>query len=176
MTRDGLLLVHVGLGTAGLLLGPAVLVTRGAVRAVAARGYLVAVGGVVVTAVGLVALDPAGLWWLLPVAGATAATTVLGVRSWSSRPAGWPTACAHLLGGSYIALVTGAFVGGTGNPLFWVLPAVVGQWPVAVAKRRLAALPPATAVAGPLPVVVPGPSGSCSGRHGSARCPEEVVR
>ncbi len=39
-----------------------------------------------------------------------------------------------------IALVTALLVAETGNPLFWFLPAVVGQVPIAMAKRRLHAI------------------------------------
>ena len=58
-------------------------------------------------------------------------------RDW----AGWRSWQPHLLGGSYIALVTGVLIAETGQPLFWLLPALVGQWPIAVAKRRLHELP-----------------------------------
>jgi hypothetical protein len=33
--------------------------------------------------------------------------------------------------------VTGLLVASTGNPVWWVLPPLVGQVPIAVAKRRL---------------------------------------
>jgi hypothetical protein len=49
----------------------------------------------------------------------------------------------HLLGGSYVALTTGLLVAQTGNPVAWVLPAVLGQVPIALAKRRLAGTVPA---------------------------------
>lgn len=42
---------------------------------------------------------------------------------------------------SYIALVTRVLIAETGNPVCWLLPAVVGQLPIAVAKRRLHAAP-----------------------------------
>jgi len=138
--RAGILLVHVLAGTSGLLLGPAVLLTQGRRRHVAARGYQVAVFGVAVSGALLAATAFARLWWLLPIAGGTQAALLLGVRAWRRRAPGWEAASAHLLGGSYVALVTGVLIAGTGNPLFWVLPAVVAQWPIAVAKRRLAAV------------------------------------
>jgi hypothetical protein len=71
------------------------------------------------------------------VAVATEALAVAGVLArWQDWP-GWRTLQPHLLGGSYIALVTGLLVASTGNPVWWVLPALVGQVPIAVAKRRL---------------------------------------
>jgi hypothetical protein len=54
------------------------------------------------------------------------------------RPwAGWRSWQPHLLGGSCIALVTGVLIAETGNPVCWLLPAAVGQVPIALAKRRL---------------------------------------
>ena len=65
-------------------------------------------------------------------------TRCCGCTSRQARPAPhWPTLQPHLLGGSYIALVTGALIASTGNPVWWVLPALVGQVPIAAAKRRL---------------------------------------
>jgi hypothetical protein len=136
--RDTVLALHVLAGTAGLLLGPAWLLLRlrGRTGPAAARGYHVAVAAVVVTSAYL-ALTAPGLWWLLPFGAVTEALAVTGAlarrRSWP----GWRTWQPHLLGGSYIALVTGVLVAGTGNPVFWLVPAAVGQLPIAIAKRRL---------------------------------------
>ena len=144
--RDVVLHLHVVLGTAALLLGPAWLAVRqrgGSARGPAA-GYQAAVGGVALTAAVLAVTDPA-LTWLVPVAGATEVLAVTGAlarrRGWS----GWRSWQPHLLGGSYIALVTGVLIAETGNAVFWLLPALIGQLPIAVAKRRLHAQPPSTA-------------------------------
>jgi hypothetical protein len=139
--RDTVLSLHVVLGTAGLLLGPAWLVARRRGRPACglAVAYQVAVGSVALTA-GFLAVTGTGLTWLLPVAVATEALAVSGAlarrRGWS----GWPSWQPHLLGGSYIALVTGVLIAETGNPVFWLLPALVGQVPIAVAKRQLHAV------------------------------------
>jgi hypothetical protein len=73
----------------------------------------------------------------LHVVLATEALAVTGAvarrRGWS----GWRSWQPHLLGGSSIALVTGVLIAETGNPVFWLLPALVGQVSIAVAKRRL---------------------------------------
>jgi hypothetical protein len=142
VVREALLFVHVVAGTAGLLLGPLWLVARlrGSAARAGAAGYLVAVGAVAVSGAAL-ALTAPGLLWLLPVALVTGGLAGAGalVRRWD-RPH-WRTTQPHLLGGSYIALVTGLLVAATGNPVWWVLPAVVGQLPIAVAKRRLHAVP-----------------------------------
>ncbi|MGY1717488.1 MULTISPECIES: hypothetical protein [unclassified Blastococcus] len=135
---DPLLGVHVLAGTAGLLLGPVWLAARraGARGVAAAAGYQVAVVVAAVTGGVLAATSP-GLLWLLPVAVLTEVLAVAGAlarrRAWHH----WATLQPHLLGGSYIALVTALLVAETANPVFWVLPAVVGQVPIAVAKRRL---------------------------------------
>ena len=139
--RDTLLTVHILAGTTGLLLGPVWLVARrrGARAWPAAAGYQSAV--VVVSATGAVlAVVTPGLAWLLPVAVLTQALAVSGALARRRRWRRWDTFQPHLLGGSYIALVTALLVAETGNPLFWVLPALVGQAPIAVAKRRLHAV------------------------------------
>ncbi|UOY03021.1 hypothetical protein [Blastococcus sp. PRF04-17] len=83
------------------------------------------------------AIRTPGLVWLLPVAVLTQALALTGAlarrRSWRR----WDALQPHLLGGSYIVLVTALLVAETGNALFWALPAVVGQLPIAMAKRRL---------------------------------------
>ena len=139
--RDTVLTLHVLAGTAGLLLGPAWLLARlqGSGARPAAAAYLTSVTVVSLTGATLAVVTP-GLAWLLPVAVLTQALAVTGAIA---RRRGWPrwdTVQPHLLGGSYIALVTGLLVAQTGNPLFWILPAVVGQVPIAIAKRRLHAV------------------------------------
>ena len=136
--RDTVLTIHVLAGSVGLLLGPAWLWSRmrragGAATAVGYQGAVC-----VVSATGAVlAVTSSGLQWLLPVAVLTQALAIAGAlarrRAWPH----WRTLQPHLLGGSYIALVTALLVAETGNAVFWVLPAVVGQVPIALAKRRL---------------------------------------
>lgn len=98
------------------------------VRADALIGvYLAAVLVVATTALGLVALDPAGLWWLGPLALLTAGLALRGRAAGAGgdgaaarrRRGGW--------GGSYIALVTAALVVSfPGFGAFWVLPTLIG--------------------------------------------------
>jgi hypothetical protein len=136
--RDTVLAVHVVAGTIGLLVGPLWLALRlrDLTGHVPAWVYHFAVAAVVTSSVYLAVSAP-GLWWLLPFGALTEVLAVSGAlarrRSWR----GWRTWQPHLLGGSYIALVTGVLVAGTGNPVFWLVPAVVGQLPIAIAKRRL---------------------------------------
>jgi hypothetical protein len=144
--RDPLLWLHVATGTAGLLTGPLWV----AVRLRGRRGdglawaYLLAVAAVAVSG-GVLAVTTPGLAWLLPVAVLTGGLAVAGAlarrRAWPH----WRTLQPHLLGGSYLALVTGALVASTGDPVWWVLPVLAGQVPIAAAKRRLhreAVVPP----------------------------------
>ncbi len=138
MTGDPLLLLHVTAGTAGLLLGPVWLVARlaGARARGPAGAYQAAVAGVAASGA-VLAVSAPGPGWLLPVAVATEALAVAGALARRQAWPHWRTLQPHLLGGSYIALVTGLLVASTGNPVWWVLPALVGQAPIAVAKRRL---------------------------------------
>ncbi len=142
--RETLLVLHVGAGTAGLLLGPLWLLSRlrGRAGTGAAAAYQVAVAAVASTGAALALLAP-GLAWLV---GFGALSVVLAVSGALARRRAWPhwrTVQPHLLGGSYVALTTGLLVAQTGNPVAWVLPAVLGQVPIALAKRRLAGTVPA---------------------------------
>ena len=155
--RDPVLWLHVGAGAAGLLLGPLWLAARrlGRRGRGLAGGYQLAVAGVAGTGAVLAVTAP-GLAWLLPVAVLTGGLAGAGAVA---RRRGWPhwrTLQLHLLGGSYIALVTGALVVSTGDPVWWVLPALAGQVPIAVAKRRL------HATAAPAPVAEPRRSAGVS--------------
>ncbi|MGR7025090.1 hypothetical protein [Geodermatophilus sp. URMC 62] len=137
--HETLLVLHVTAGTVGLLLGPVWLVARlrGHRGRPAATGYQTAVALVAATG-GVLALVSPGLAWLLPVAVLSEGLAVTGAlarrRAWRR----WPALQPRLLGGSYIALTTGVLVAETGSPVAWVLPALLGQLPIAVAKRRLA--------------------------------------
>ena len=137
---DLVLGVHVGAGAAALLLGPLAFLGRGPRRHRLGLAYQAAVAGVALTAVVLACLELDELWWLIVLALATELLALGALYVAPDRGRGGRTLRAHLLGGSYIALVTALLVAETGNPLFWVLPAVVGQLPIAMAKRRLHAV------------------------------------
>jgi hypothetical protein len=139
--RELVLSVHVALGSGGLLLGPAWLAARARGRGAGglAAGYQLVVLGITVSAGVLAVTDPE-LSWLLPVAMGTEVLAVTGALARRRGWAGWRSWQPHLLGGSYIALVTGVLIAETGHPVFWVLPALLGQLPIAVAKRRLHAV------------------------------------
>ncbi|WP_231558058.1 hypothetical protein [Modestobacter caceresii] len=98
--------------------------------------------GVVAVSAGLLAVTDPSLVWLLPLAVGTEVLAVTGALARRRRWSGWRSWQSHLLGGSYIALVTGVLIAETGNPVCWLLPALIGQLPIAVAKRRLAVAGP----------------------------------
>lgn len=137
---DPLLALHVAAGTTGLLLGPVWLALRlGGHRAgPVAAGYQAAVAAVSVSGGALAVLRP-GLAWLLAFAVLTPALALAGAAARRRGWARWRVLQPHLLGESYVALATGALVASTGNPLAWLLPAVVAQVPIAMVKRRLVA-------------------------------------
>jgi hypothetical protein len=136
--RELVLSLHVVLGTCGLLVGPAWLLARRRGRPAVglAVGYQAAVTGITVSAGVLAVTDPR-LAWLLPVAAATEVLAVTGALARRRAWRGWRSWQPHLLGGSYIALVTGVLIAETGQPVWWLLPALAGQLPIALAKRRL---------------------------------------
>ncbi len=124
-----LLAAHATVGSLSLLFGALVLwAPRRRVDRLRARtGYLWATVAVAATAIGLVALDPRALWWLVPLALLTAALVVVGHlaprRGWGAR------AQAHGLGGAYVALVTATLVvslEGPARTVAWLLPTVIG--------------------------------------------------
>lgn len=137
MSRDIVPAGHVVAGALGLLLGPGWLLAHGGLRTLCGYTYQLAVAGVATSAVVLAAMSFRDLWWLVPVALATQGAALLGPIARRRGGPRWAGRSAHLLGGSYVALVTGVLIARTGNPVFWLLPAVVAQWPIAVAKRRL---------------------------------------
>ena len=139
--RSTLLVLHVAAGTAGLLLGPLALLAyrRPSARRRSGLAYLCALVAVALTAVGLAALDITGLWWLVLFAVATPTSALAAIVVRRRQGPSWPTWYAHLMGGSYVALLTGLLAVSWGNPAAWILPAVLAQAPIAVVKTRLRA-------------------------------------
>lgn len=123
---DLLLVLHVAAGAAGLVLGPLALF---GVVPWSGLAYLWAVCAVSLTALGLVALDPADLWWLAPLALLASGLALLGRIAATRSGPGWTRARAHGHGGSYIALVTATLVVSVDGPasvVAWVLPTAAG--------------------------------------------------
>jgi len=150
MTREAVLMVHVALGALGLSCGPLAVLAAGRLSAIAGRAYCAGVAGVAATACLLATYAWGELWWLVLVAVATQGSLLLGLEARRRRDPGWEAVCAHALGGTYVALVTGLLIASVGAPVLWVVPAILAQWPIAVAKRRLSAQGVGSS-AGPVP-------------------------
>jgi len=115
-------------------------------RAAKRRGLHTAVGSayhwwmltVGVSAVALVAFDPAGLWWFVPIAIGSYASAALGRWAARAKPAGWLEWHVRGMGGSYVALVTALVVVNVqGAWLAWVLPTLVGTTLIEIAVARV---------------------------------------
>lgn len=131
-----LLAVHAIVGSLSLLFGALALwAPRQRLWSV---GYLWFTLAVATSALGLVALDPAGLWWLTALALLTGALVVIGHLA---PRRGWgPRARAHGLGGAYVALVTATLVvslEGFAQTVAWLVPTLIGVLLIELWVRRL---------------------------------------
>lgn len=121
-----ILALHVAAGAIALVAGPVAYAAAGGHQA-PLRVYFAAVLAVAATALGLVAADPAGIWWLAPLALLTAGLAALGRSGTALGGISKARAAAHGWGGSYIALVTALLVVSVSSAApFWVLPTIVG--------------------------------------------------
>jgi len=142
-----ILALHVAAGSIALVAGPVAYLVAGRRRA-PLRVYLVAVLGVAATALGLVAADPDGLWWLAPLALLTAALAALGRWGGATGGSAAARAAAHGWGGSYIALVTALLVVSVSTGvLVWVMPTIVGVVLIELHARRATRVTAATTTA-----------------------------
>jgi hypothetical protein len=124
-----LLVIHIASGSLALLAGPVAMMLpkRHGWHTRLGTGYVVLVGLLSASAIGLAALKPA-LWWLGVVAGATLAAVLAGRELRRRHPPGWLQLHISLMCGSYISLTTALLVVnlGLGSVLAWMLPTVVG--------------------------------------------------
>lgn len=132
-----LLVLHIGLGAAGLLLGPLAMgaAKRHGLHTRTGEIYHWTMLGVCLTAAALALTDWARLWWFVPVAAGSYAFALVGYVAAKRRWRGWLGAHVTGQGGSYIAMVTAVLVVNwqllTGVPgrssLWpWVLPTLLG--------------------------------------------------
>lgn len=153
MLHTTLVLVHVVVGTIGLVLGP--MAMRQDTRRLLAgeigtgpvsRGYRGVVLLVSLSAVALVVENRPDLWWLVPVSVLTYALAVLARESARRRFSGWINGYVHGQGGSYIALVTALIVveltvdgpvTGPAQLVPWLAPTVLGTVLIEVWRRYL---------------------------------------
>jgi hypothetical protein len=132
--------LHVATGVVGLVLGPLSFLAerQPPYRSGAGLAYHLSVLAVALTALGLVAFDPAGLWWLSPLAALAYGLALLGVVAPRRRGANWIRHYVRGQGGSYIALVTALLVVSVPAPFgiaAWLLPTLVGH---RLIERRVA--------------------------------------
>ena len=137
-----LLIIHVASGSLALLAGPVAMLLpkRRGWHPRLGTGYVVLVGVLSASAVGLAALKPA-LWWLGLIAGVTLAAVLAGRELRRRHPPGWLPLHISLMCGSYVSLTTALFVVnlGFGSVLAWALPTVVGA-PLIARRAYLAAV------------------------------------
>lgn len=138
------LAAHVAFGTVALLLAPLSLWLAGAGdrhRTLLSVFHVMVLGTVAASLV-LIALDPARLWWLSPLAALTVALVVIAHRREPIMTNTRLRLRVHARGGVVIALVTATAVvsvDGPAQPAAWVLPSVLGIWLIERWYRRAAA-------------------------------------
>jgi len=146
---DTVLLVHIALGTAGLILGPVAMTARKlpGLHTKAGEAYHWVMVGVCVSAGMLAILDWPRLWWFLPIAVGSYGFALLGYVAAKRRWNGWLRAHLTGQGGSYIAMSTAVLVvnwetltgtRGVASPWAWALPTVVGSPIIAWVTREVA--------------------------------------
>lgn len=125
--RELILFPHIAAGVAALLAGMVALpaLVQPENRPTAIVTYFLATGSVVITAVGLAALDWERLWWLALVAVAIGLALFFGVRLGTEKPAkrAWKV---RLILGTYVGLVTALLVVSWQSPWAWALPTLIG--------------------------------------------------
>jgi len=140
MFHSSLSAIHITAGAAGLILGPLTMAARkrpGWYTHLGV-GYQAAVATTTTSALGLVALAPARLWWLGLIAAATEAAALGGWWVRRGRRPGWLPRHIRLMCGSYVSFVTAALVVSWGGPVSWLLPAVVATPLIEVTAHRAA--------------------------------------
>lgn len=152
MAHTVILAMHIVVGVLGVALGPFAILRL--VRGQAgwlATAYHLAVALVCVSAVGLAAMDFAGLWWFVLIAAGSYAFAARAMLAIGSGRPGWQTPAVRGFGGAYIALWTAILVVSVpSQPIVWALPTAVGipvlEWLAArVARQHAAAADPAQA-------------------------------
>ncbi|MFF5176012.1 hypothetical protein ACFY3U_25770 [Micromonospora sp. NPDC000089] len=139
-----LVVIHAVSGATGLLLAlPVVLAPKRRGRhTLLGRVYAGAAVTLSLSAFGLFAYDPAGLWGLALLGALTLSWLVGGLWFARRRPAGlgrrgWRVWHLNLMGSTIIAFVTGFAVQTThGNLVAWLAPTVVGSALIARATAR----------------------------------------
>lgn len=153
MMHTLILAFHIAAGVCGVLLGPVAIAGAASGLDTNRRGWLSeayhgAVLAVCVSAAGLALLDPAGLWWFLPIAAGSYAFALRGRLASRRRWPDWRRRSVSGFGGAYIALWTAILVvSANSTPLLWLIPTVVGVPIVEWLARRVRDPAPAVAPA-----------------------------
>lgn len=145
---NAIMLVHIALGTAGLILGPVAMTApkRPGLHTKAGEAYHWVILGVGVSAGALAVLDWSRLWWFLPIAVGSYAFALTGYVAAKWRWEGWLRVHITGQGGSYIAITTALLVvnwetltgtPGVVSPWAWALPTLVGSPIIAWVKREV---------------------------------------
>jgi hypothetical protein len=144
MAHTLILAFHIVVGVCGVILGPAAI--AGAVSGRheptrlgwAGEAYHGAVLAVCISAAGLALLDPAGLWWFLPIAAGSYAFALQARLAIRRRRPGWQRRSVSGFGGAYISLWTAILVvSANGTPLLWLAPTLAGVPLVEWLARRV---------------------------------------
>jgi hypothetical protein len=146
---DAILIAHIGLGAAGLVLGPVAMFARKlpGLHTKAGEAYHWVLLGVCLSAGLLAILHWDRIWWFLPIAAGSYAFALIGYVAAKRRWHGWLRAHLTGQGGSYIAMVTALLVvnwetltgvRGVASPLAWALPTLMGTPIIAWVSREVA--------------------------------------
>ena len=135
---ETILIVHIALGTAGLILGPVAMTARKlpGLHTKAGEAYHWVMLGVCVSAGTLAILDWHRIWWFLPIAIGSYAFAFLGYVSAKRRWTGWLR--AHLAGQAAQHWETLTGTRGIVSPWAWALPTAVGSPIIAWVTREVA--------------------------------------
>ncbi len=145
---DAVLIVHIALGTTGLILGPVAMTARKppGLHTKTGEAYHWVMLGVCLSAGLLAVLDWGRIWWFLPIAAGSYAFALLGYVAAKRRWRGWLRAHLAGQGGSYIAMLTAVLVvnwetitgtRGVVSPWAWALPTMVGTPIIAWVTREV---------------------------------------
>lgn len=138
MVHTVLVVLHVAAGVTGLVMAPvAMLVAKNRLHAQVGIAYQGCVAVLTLTALGLVAFDPARLAGLGVIAVLTQAAAAGGWLLARRRPRGWEPWHVRLMAGSYVSFVTAFLVVQWPHPISWVLPTLIGSPLIARASARV---------------------------------------
>jgi hypothetical protein len=140
--RETLLAIHIGAGSAGLVLGPVAMFSakrQGRHTRVGDLYFWVYVA-LVAAAFGLATTSWSKDWFLVPIGAFSFAFALLGYLAAKRRPRSWLQLHVSGQGGSYIAMTTALLVVnvGAGTVIVWFIPTIVGSPLIAYVNAQIA--------------------------------------